>query len=59
MKIRNRGKRKLNNKIKFLKKKIKNGEMTSKEAKKYLAGHLGYIKIANVRNLTNKLFYEE
>ena len=30
---------------------------TKKEAKKYLAGHLGYIKIANVKNLTNKLFY--
>lgn len=31
--------------------------MSSKEAKKYLTGHLGYIKIANVHTLTNKLFY--
>lgn len=31
--------------------------MTSKEAQKYLAGHLGYIKIANTYNLESKLFY--
>lgn len=30
--------------------------ITSKEAKKYLAGHLGYIKIANTYNLEKKLF---
>ena len=30
--------------------------MTSKEAKKYLAGHMGYIKIANTYNLEQKLF---
>ena len=29
---------------------------TKEEAKKYLAGHLGYIKIANVKNLKEKLF---
>ena len=33
--------------------------MNSHEAKKYLAGHIGYIKWANVYNLTNKLFYVE
>ena len=33
--------------------------MTSKEAYKYLAGHLGYIKIANTYNLESKLFYQE
>ena len=27
-----------------------------KEAKKYLAGHMGYIKIANTYNLEQKLF---
>lgn len=32
------------------------GEITSKEAKKYLCGHMGYIKIANVSNLTSKVF---
>ena len=31
--------------------------LSSKDAKKYLAGHLGYLKIANVNNLTKKIFY--
>ena len=30
--------------------------MTSKDAKRYLAGHLGYLKIANTYNLEKKLF---
>ena len=59
LKIRDKGKRKLKKKIKQLKSKIKQGKMTSKEAKKYLAGHMGYIKIANVKNLTDKIFYKE
>jgi len=59
MKLRDKGKRKLKKKVKLLKSKIKNGELTSKEAKKYLAGHFGYIKIANVNNLLEKLFYIE
>ena len=59
LKIRDKGKRNLKDKIKKLKKQIKQGELTSKEAKKYLSGHMGYIKIANVKNLTNKLFYQE
>ena len=59
MKIRDKGKRKLKKKIKYLKQEIKQGKITSKEAKKYLAGHLGYIKYANVNNLLKKLFYVE
>lgn len=59
LKIRDRGKKKLKNKIKYLKYEIKTGSLTSKEAKKYLCGHMGYIKYANVYNLTNKLFYNE
>ena len=59
MKIREKGKRKLKNKIKYLKQEIKNGNLTSKEAKKYLAGHMGYIKYTNVNNLIEKLFYIE
>ena len=59
MKIRDKGKRKLKKKIAFLKHEIKNGKMTSKEAKKYLAGHMGYIKYANTQNLMNKLFFIE
>lgn len=30
---------------------------TKQEAKKFLAGHMGYIKIANTKNLEEKLFY--
>ena len=59
MKIRDNGKRKLKKKIKHLKNGIKQGKLTSKEAKKYLAGHMGYIKYANVNNLLEKLFYIE
>ena len=57
LKIRDKGKRKLKKKVKVLKEKIKQGEITSKEAKRYLAGHMGYIKIANTYNLESKLFY--
>lgn len=59
LKIRKKGKQKLNKKIKILKIKIKEGNMTSKEATKYLAGHRGYLKIANTYHLENKLFYHE
>ena len=46
-------------KVKKLKEQIKLGKMTSKEAHKFLTGHMGYIKIANVKCLTDKLFYKE
>ena len=59
MKIRRRGKNKLKMKVKKLKEKIKNGEITSKEASKFLAGHLGYLKIANTYSLENKIFYKD
>ena len=59
LKIRDKGKRKLKKKVKKLKEQIKLGKITSKEAHKYLAGHMGYIKIANVKNLTEKIFYKE
>ena len=58
LKIRDKGKRKLKKKVKVLKGKIKQGEITGKEAKKYLAGHMGYIKVADTYNLENKLFYK-
>lgn len=57
MKVRDRGKKKLKKKIKILKENVKNGKMSSKEAKLYLCGHVGYIKYADVHNLTSKLFY--
>ena len=59
LKIRDKGKRRLKKKVKKLKQKVKDEKITSKEAKKYLAGHLGYIKIANTKNLMDKLFYTE
>ena len=48
LKIRDKGKRKLKRKVKKLEEKVKKGIINSKEAKRYLAGHLGYMKIANV-----------
>jgi len=59
LKIRDKGKRKLKKKVKLLKYEIRKGNLSTMEARKYLCGHIGYIKYANVRNLTNKLFYEE
>jgi RNA-directed DNA polymerase len=58
LKIRDKGKRKLKRKVKYLENKIKQGKITSKRAQKYLCGHLGYIKIANVHTLEKLLFYE-
>lgn len=57
LKIRDKGKRKLKKKVKELKQKVEQGKISSKEAKRYLAGHLGYMKIANVKNLEEKLFF--
>ena len=57
LKLRPKGKKKLKRKIKNLKLQIKNGKLTSKDAQKYLCGHFGYIKYANIYNLTNSLFF--
>lgn len=59
LKIRDRGKRNLKLKLIKMKEQIKSGEISSEEAYKYITGHIGYIKIANVKNLTEKLFYCE
>lgn len=59
LKIRDRGKRKLKKKIKVLKYNIKIGKIDSKEAKRYLAGHMGYSHYANIYHLSKKLFYIE
>ena len=47
------------NKVKKLKYQIKTKQIDTKEAYRFLAGHLGYIDIANVKNLKEKLFYIE
>ena len=57
MKLREKGKKKLKKKIKTLKENIKNGTITSREAKKYLCGHFGYVKYANIYKLKKNLFY--
>ena len=59
LKIRDRGKRKLKNKIKEVKYRIRKGEISSKEAKQYLVGHIGYIHYADIYNLSEKLFFTE
>lgn len=59
LKIRTKGKKKLKNKVKKLKYQIKTKQIDTKEAHKFLTGHLGYIDIANVKNLKEKLFYIE
>ena len=59
LKIRDKGTRKLKKKVKKLEELVRQGKITSKEAHRYLAGHMGYIKLANVKNLTEKLFYIE
>lgn len=59
MKLRSKGKKRIKKSIKKLKLKVKNGEITSKEAKLHLCGHFGYMKYANVYNFTNKYFANE
>ena len=59
LKLRDKGKRKLKKKVKKLKSLIKKGEISSVEAKRFLSGHMGYIKIADTWTLENKLFYRE
>ena len=59
LKIRDKGKKKLKKKVKKLEELVRQGKITSKKAHRYLAGHMGYIKLANVKNLTEKLFYIE
>ena len=59
MKLRDKGKRKLKKKVKKLTNQVYEGKISSKEAKKYFAGHMGYIKYADTYNLVNKLFYIE
>jgi len=56
IRLRQKGKKKLKKKIKLLKYKIRQGEISSKQAKLYLCGHFGYVKYADVEGLTSKLF---
>lgn len=60
LKVRNKGKNKFKKKVKNLLIEIKNGNISSKEARQYLTGHLGYFDIANTYNLKRKnIFLQE
>ena len=54
LKVRTKGKNKFKKKVKKLLIEIKNGNISSKDARQYLTGHLGYFDIANTYNLKRK-----
>lgn len=59
LKVRNKGKKKFKKKVKKLLNAIYIGKISSKEARTYLTGHLGYFDIANTYNLKrNHIFLE-
>lgn len=57
LKLRDRGKKAIKQKVRYLKEEVQKGNMNSKEASRFICGHLGYMKYANTRNLEEKLFY--
>lgn len=59
MKVRDKGKKKFKKKTKKLLRDIKNGKITSKEARVYLTGHIGYFEIANTYNLKKRNIFLE
>ena len=54
MKVRDKGKKKFKKKVKKLLREIKNENLSSKDARIYLTGHLGYFNIANTYTLKKK-----
>ena len=54
MKVRDKGKKKFKKKVKKLLKDIKEGKMTSKDARVYLTGHIGYFETADTYNLEKR-----
>ena len=59
MNLRNKGKKRLIKKIKSVKEKLRNGDISVNEAKVLLAGNIGYINIARVDGLVKKYFYSK
>ena len=45
--------------VEKLKYEIRTNKLKTQEAYRFLAGHFGYIEIANVKNLKEKIFYIE
>ena len=54
MKVRDKGKKKFKKKVKKLLREIKDENLSSKDARIYLTGHLGYFNIANTYTLKKK-----
>lgn len=54
IKVRQKGKKKFKKKVGKLLKEIKQGNLSSKEARIYLTGHLGYFEIANTYDLKKR-----
>lgn len=59
LKIREKGKRKLKEKLKFVRYNIKKGNIDIDKATSLIKGHIGYMCHANVDNLVKRLFYTE
>ena len=54
MRIRDKGKKKLVQKLKWIEYNINCGNISVSDAKKYFAGHLGYIKHADISGIVKK-----
>ena len=57
MYLRNKGKKKLVRKLKYIRKSIRKKNITIEDARKSLTGHVGYMNIADVDDLVTKYFY--
>lgn len=56
MKLRNRGKKKVAKKMKYIRWGIENRMISISDAKRLLTGHVGYMKIADVDGIVKKYF---
>lgn len=56
LRLRNRGKKKVVQKLKYIRYNLKQGNMTIEYAKRLLAGHIGYMCITDVRGIVKKYF---
>ncbi len=56
LRLRNRGKKKVVQKLKYIRYSLKQGNMSIEDAKRLLAGHMGYMCIADVRGIVKKYF---
>ena len=54
MRLRNKGKKKFVKKLKWIRYNFRKGDISVKDAKRYIAGHLGYIVHANISGIAKK-----